>query len=390
MLMAPMTDVPVAGFWALSFWMLLGETAAEALVAGLAAGIAVLIRPNLVIGVPFAGLWYLIALLRVAPADRGRAFRAAALFAVGPIAAVVAVARFNKHMYGSPFTSGYGAASDMFSAANVTANAHNYFGWLVDSQTYVAALGLAALLIPLRRLWPAAKDRLAFIPVVLFVATLWCMYFLYTEFDVWWYLRYLLASWPFIMVGIGAVAVALVGRRGRLLQFAMTIGVILLGLRGIGFADNAHAFALWHEDRRYVIAGQLARELTPDSSVIFAMQHSGSLRYYAGRVTIRYDMLQSDWIDRSIQYLSLHGIHAYLVVEDWEIPDVRQAFEGTAAAARLDDVPLFIFHGSNTVRMYDLSQVRDEAHTTARVIEDPMGGYRDVPPAPLSPLMLTE
>ena len=68
--------------------------------------------------------------------------------------------------------------------------------------------GVVAVFVPLRRFWPAAPNRRVLPIVALFVAALWMLYLCYLPFDGWAYLRFLLPTWPFIMVGTGAVAVA--------------------------------------------------------------------------------------------------------------------------------------------------------------------------------------
>ncbi len=47
MLVSPMSDVPAAAFWAAAMYFTLGSSSRSALMAGLAASAAILIRPNL-------------------------------------------------------------------------------------------------------------------------------------------------------------------------------------------------------------------------------------------------------------------------------------------------------------------------------------------------------
>ena len=47
MLVSPMSDVPAAAFWAVAMYFTLGSSSRSALMAGLAASAAILIRPNL-------------------------------------------------------------------------------------------------------------------------------------------------------------------------------------------------------------------------------------------------------------------------------------------------------------------------------------------------------
>ena len=41
-------------------------------------------------------------------------------------------------------------------------------------------------------------------------------------------------------------------------------------------------------------------DATEPNSLILTMSHSGSLRYYASRMTLRFDLLQEDWLGREI------------------------------------------------------------------------------------------
>src|SRR5258705_426569 len=63
-LMVPLTDVPVAGAWGAAFYCLLGSGAWRALSAGLLAGLAIMIRPNLVTLAAVMGLWYALHVWR--------------------------------------------------------------------------------------------------------------------------------------------------------------------------------------------------------------------------------------------------------------------------------------------------------------------------------------
>ena len=66
-------------------------------------------------------------------------------------------------------------------------------------------LGLAALFVPLKSVWPAARDRAVFPMLGAFVLAVWVLYCFYLHFDEWWYLRFLLPVWPLLMAGTGAV-----------------------------------------------------------------------------------------------------------------------------------------------------------------------------------------
>ena len=205
MIVFPMSDVPVAGAWAIATWCLLGASGGSALAAGAAAGIAVLIRPNLV---PVAGIMGLWLLLRIWRRDKsfGAGLRHAAIFAVGLAPGVAAVALLNRFWYGSPFMNGYGQLSTLFAWSNIPLNAPFYAGLFIEAQTPFALLGVVALFLP--RLWSgAASDRTwaagLFAACFAFIAG---VYLPYEHFDGWSFLRFLLPVWPFVMIAFGMAA----------------------------------------------------------------------------------------------------------------------------------------------------------------------------------------
>jgi hypothetical protein len=111
------------------------------------------------------------------------------------------------------------------------------------------------------------------------------------------------------------------------------------------------------------------------------MQHSGSLRYYAGRVTLRYDNLESDWLDRSVAWFAERRVHAYLLVEEWELPSIARHFKGQKTLAHLDAPPILRYEGPATVLLFDLMTVRERGAPTDLFTET-YENLRSVPPGP--------
>jgi hypothetical protein len=378
MLVWPMTDVPVAAAWAVAFYFLLGSTRRAIVAAGIAAAVAILIRPNLVPGAAVMGVWYLV---RSGSGGWSRRLIDATIFGVAALPGPVAVAVINNYLYGSPTTSGYGGLGGMYEAVNVWPNLTRYVSWFTETQFVLPLAGIAILALPVRRLWPATPDRRVVWIIAAFVAILWTQYFAYIVFDDWWYLRFLLPSWPFIMVGTGMAALAVV-RLGRpMLTAAAAMAVVGVGLVSLWFAVDRSVFELWQGERRYVSAGRLVRQVTEPESVIFSMQHSGSLRYYGGRMTLRYDNLDRDWLDRAVAWLESRGVRSYLLVEDWELPDVRRHFRGQARLELLDLPPIFSYEGPANILLFDLTRPRPREAVVQQVVETNRGTHC-APPAP--------
>jgi hypothetical protein len=284
-------------------------------------------------------------------------------------------------LYGSATASGYGTTSGFFSSDHIVPNVRRYFGWLVESQTVIALVGLLALFLPFRRLWPRENLRITTLVAPLFVGMIWTSYILYLVWDEWWYLRFVLPSYPLIMVGTGAVAAALVRWRPREMTWVVGLLVIVLGCVQLARAYDYGVHDTWAGERRYVMAARMLRQLTPRDSLVIANQHMATARYYGSRVSIRFDSLSRDWLDRSIRWLERRDVQTFLLVEDWELPAFRTRFVGERAIERLNQPPLAIYREPGLVYLYDLSG-EDRLDRPVTIWS---GTYRDiwaVPPAP--------
>ena len=62
-------------------------------------------------------------------------------------------------------------------------------------------------------------------------------------------------------------------------------------------------------ERRYATIAELVAAQTEPSALILASIHAGSLRYYAGHATVRFDILDPDWLDRGAAWLNERGRH---------------------------------------------------------------------------------
>jgi hypothetical protein len=358
-----LTDVPVMAGWSVAFYFLLGGGLPHALAAGLSAAIAILIRPNLVPLVLPMAAWYFLR----RSTSRPRLLHAGA-FAAGVLPGIAGVASINQWLYGSALTSGYGSLSDAFAWGHVLPNTGRFLTWIVQTQTPLAVLGLAALVVPLRRIWPAVDDRRVFIAIGLFLAILWAQYAAYLVFDSAGYLRFLLPGWPFMLVGLGAV-IAAVSRANGTLRWVAVAVTIALGAWNIRVAVERSVFEQRQAARHEAPIGRLVRSHTPENSVVLAVHRSGSLRYYAGRTTLRYDMLDGDWLDRAVAWLQDRGVRVYAVLDERETREAKQRFAGQQRAAAFDR-PMLVYAPASTA-LYDLTAPAGDGPPPV-VIADPL------------------
>jgi hypothetical protein len=342
MVKEPMSDVPAAAFWALATWKILDASRFSTALAGTAAAIAILIRPNLVPLAAVLALWM--------------PWRGAAVFAAWVVPACLTIAWINQTLFGSPFASGYGTAESLFSITNVLTNVRRYSGWLAETETPVVFAGLVALIVPASHLWPAPEARRAARMLAALAMVVFGIYASYVPFDAWWFLRLLLPAWPALCIGttaLIAVASLLAGVRSRQIY---AVAVIALGVYTATVASRLRVFPDNEGERRYATVAQLVRQATEPSSIILASIHTGPLRYYAGRDTMRFDLLDEAWLDRAVAWLTEHGRRPYFLIEDWERPTFERRFAAMNSLGRLSLSPVLAYRAYDipgTVYLFD-------------------------------------
>ena len=309
---APMSDIPAAAFWAVSLAAALHGGRWAALASGAAAGAAILVRANLV---PVA-----IVPAAMLVVDRTAARRNLLLFAAGAAPAVGFIAGLYAYWYGSPLSSGYGSLNQLFAVTNFGPNLTRYSRWLVESQTPVILLALAAPLIITRRF--AAAGLLTFTLAVV------ACYVFYIPFDAWWFLRFLLPAYPALAALTAAAIVAASKWLPRQVRaIAVLIVLMIVANRTIAYASARATFDSGGE-QKYAITGRYIAEQLPGNAVILCELYSGSIRYYSDRTTIRFPLISSDHVDDAVGELHRLGYQPYLVVEDWEEDLFRRQFAG--------------------------------------------------------------
>lgn len=352
-LMFPMGDIAATAFWTLAAFIVLGRRRIVLVLAGLASSMAIVVRPNLV---PVAGAIALMLVFRRRP---GRfAFRSVladlAVFATGLVPGIAVVAALNAHLYGSPFASAYGTTPDLFAFDMGRINVRRYALWFWQTQPAVAVLaGLGLILTGGFR--PRSGDEGPRVPpklvVVAMVAAVLLCYLFYRAFDDWSYLRFLLPAFPFLMVA----AAAGLARLARLVPEPWRptlVAVVLIAIVASQSrtAINRGVYELQASEYHYISSARAVEARVPANAMVICMQHSGSLRYYGHRPTLRWDWLPPEWLDRAVASLQAHGYRPYLLLEDWEVPRFRQRFAGSEVG-RLLDRPIAVV--SPGVALYD-------------------------------------
>ena len=104
--------------------------------------------------------------------------------------------------------------------------------------------------------------------------------------------------------------------------------------------------------------------------MLLSIQHGGSLRYYSGRPTIRYDRIPPESLDSSIDDLRRLGYRPYFVLEEDEAADFRARFARRSALGALDWMPLARLDRTPGVAIYDPEQSRRTDRAVATDVID--------------------
>lgn len=354
MAMQPMSDVPVTAAWLLVVHCMLRRSTLAAYGAGTSAAVAVLIRLNLAPLALAPAAWLLYLAYRDWRATRRIRWQPIVAFVAGLTPGVIGAAAFNWYFHGSPLQSGYGSNDILFMWENVRPNVALYSAWLTDVHTPVVWLGVAALLVPVRHIWPDAATRPVVWSLALLAMVLWVEYCFYGVFDAWWYLRFLLPALPFVLLGLAQLAARVSSGRGLIVTTLMVLAVVALAVRGLSVSSDRWAFDLRRGSSQFVVAARVVEGVTEPTSVIFSMQHAGSLRHYAGRMTLRYDFLDPAWLDQAVAWLAERDVHAYALLEEWEVDAWRSRFGQRTRLGPLDLRPIRVVEGSSGIALYDL------------------------------------
>jgi hypothetical protein len=310
---------------------------------------AIVTRPNLVLLAPAVAL-----LATFDSVDRRKAVARLGVWGVAALPGPVVTAIINNHLFGSPLQSGYGGFRDIYTVGSLGPNLVRYPMWILQTQTPFILIGLIAPFVLRREADGARRARLA-AWCIGFALLVMLAYLFYTPFEEWWYLRFVLPAFPMLLAAAAAAAVTMLDRmkHGRLVLVAGTVALMVFGM---GVARARSVFDLRQGEARYERTAKYVSSTLPADAVILCTLHSGSLRYYAHRLTIRFEWLSPAWFTRAQDWLEERGYPVYAVLEAQERDEFRERFGKHQGLAWLDREPLEIVDGR--VYVYELPSTR--------------------------------
>ena len=293
----PMSDVP-ATFWIVLSGFCLWRPRPLSAVGALAAGMAILTRPPL-----------LPAAIVLGATTKWESRRQAITFAVIVTVTTMGFVALQRHLYGNPLVSGYGTAAHLFTLTALPHNLWFYGKWLLIICTPALPVLFA--------IGAAAEPRLGVRAGALFLAVS-APYLVYAPpFEDWEILRFLLPGLPFVFVVCAKGVVSIGGARSRPAgaYVAATMAALLLAGGSYAFLQGQHVFNLAVQEERYRLVGEWFRTNTPAQAVAISSLHSGSLRIYAGRATLRAELVPDGALAATVSALERAGYVPYIALE---------------------------------------------------------------------------
>ena len=364
-LMWPMSDVPACSLWITAIALTTSSGVASAIGAGAVAALAVLTRPNLV-PVAIAPALFLAWRVFSSPAGRRQAWIRLTSYCAATATGCLAVAAIHTWLYGAPLRTGYGHVSQIYDWSRLPATAQGFGLRPLSVEPGLMVLAVIGAVVALRTTRTGSDSSAASVPrpMVPTGATSWLLlglvagvliaYAFYVSFPEWWYLRLLLPAFPAAAV-FAATAVTWLAQRAPRRWQAPVAALLVAGVAALGVyqARQRGVFALRQSEQRYETVARFASRALPDNAVFFAFQESGSLRYYAGRTVLRFDILEPRWFNEAISKLRTRGYRPYFVIESSETDLFKARMRVFSPLGQLDWPPMAEWQGPITVRIYD-------------------------------------
>ena len=332
----PMSDTVATTWVALAVLAALRarRCATWAFAAGVAFGIACVVRPNSAILLPTLAL--------ALPLQLGALLR----FALGATPSLAFFLAFNHFVYGHALRTGYPGIASEFALNFFPKRFSHYTHWL--GRTFTPLVPLAWLGVVASR-ETRRRDRLL---LLVWFASFFVLFCSYRHYDTWWYLRFMMPAFPALILGAVLAARPVVraieirlhlpsrGLTSANLLPALVLLFILVSEVGEGRRQNVLEIATG--DSVYERACRLAAERLPPRAIVLSFLMSGALEHYTDLRYLRFDTMQDrPTVKKLLRITMSRGSRWYALVHPIELELFRSRDLGRwHQIGHVDDVVL--------------------------------------------------
>jgi hypothetical protein len=86
----------------------------------------------------------------------------------------------------------------------------------------------------------------------------------------------------------------------------------------MSWLTSNRVFDMREHEARHRLVGELVARVTPEHAVILALQHSGSVRYYAHRETLNWNHIPAGQFTATVQAIQARGLPVFLLIDSDE------------------------------------------------------------------------
>jgi len=282
------------------------------LLAGLAAALAVLVRPtNALLVLPLA-----VAL--------GTDYRRHLGLVLGGLPGAVFFLYYNWRAYGSPLTTGYGDVATAFRTGYAPHNLAHFARWI---PTLLSPLVAAALAAP----WVPAARRRELAVLGLWAVLLTGFYaFYYHSGETWWYLRFILPVFPALLLTALVAGQSLWSRLPSPLWSRAVLAAVLVfaAVWQVRLNRSLEVLGIPASEATYLHAADWAEAHLPPGAAVFCMQVSGAFYYYTEFLLIRWDQVREARRAELFTALQEERRPVYAVLYEYERADALARLGG--------------------------------------------------------------
>ena len=127
-------------------------------------------------------------------------------------------------------------------------------------------------------------------------------------------------------------------RRASLSYLVLMLLAFLWAMTSHRFLEREGVYRFASVESKYALVGEWFKTHTPERAVVLAGLHSGSIRFYGQRETIRWDQIPADKLEATLRNLRDRGYDPYLALDVPSEPPLFQARFGSQRSAAAEQI----------------------------------------------------